>query len=294
MPAALRRAGHKGISAGWIGGMAGMAGTSGTRRGTSGRLSPDALVYLGLVTLSLVNNVVNVLTAQSDRADLGLPPLGWQLWLWEGSSWAGFVFVLPFARRAARAFRPPRLPWAAAPLAHLPAAMLFSAGHIAIMLAIRQVAYAMAGAQYDFFGSSPGGTLIYEFRKDIIFYAGSVAVFLLVGTDPDKTVQAQDRITVRDGSRTLYLLPGDIVSVEAAANYVELATASGTILHRTTLTAMEAELEPHGFVRVHRSRLVRRDVVREIRGTASGDFELLLSDGRTLAGSRRYRDRLQE
>ena len=279
--------------------MTGTAVTNGGERGTSGGLSRDLLAYLGLVTLSFVNNVVNVLSQQADRADSGLAPLGWQLWLWEGSSWLGFVFVLPFARRAARTFRPPRLPWAAAPLAHLPMAMLFSAGHVAIMLAIREVAYAAAGVPYDFFGSSPTGTLIYEFRKDITFYAGSVAVFLLIGTSPRPSAPAlpaepRARIAVRDGARTLYLEPDEIFSVEAAGNYVELATRSGPVLHRTTLAAMEEELDPYGFVRVHRSRLVRRGAVREVRPTPPGDFELVLSDGRTVGGSRRYRNRLQE
>lgn len=289
---ALRQAGHKGAGWGRIGGMAGTAGTSGGAAGTSGGLSRDALAYLGLVTLSLVGNIVNVLSIRADRIESGLPPLGWQLWLWEGSSWVGFLFVLPFARRAARAFRPPRLPWAAAPLAHLPVAMLFSAGHVAIMLAIRQLGYAWMGLTYDFFGSSPAGMLIYEFRKDIVVYAASVAVFLLVGSGSETPSAPRERITVRDGTRTLYLRPDEIVSVEAAANYVELATTAGTVLHRTTLAAMEAELGD-GFARVHRSRLVRRDAVREVRGTPSGDFELVLEDGRTVAGSRRYRDRLQ-
>ena len=66
----------------------------------------------------------------------------------------------------------------------------------------------------------------------------------------------------------------------------------GLILHRATLAAIEAQLGP-GFARVHRSRLVRRDAVRELRTLNSGDFELVLSDGRVIAGSRRYRDRLQ-
>jgi DNA-binding LytR/AlgR family response regulator len=55
---------------------------------------------------------------------------------------------------------------------------------------------------------------------------------------------------------------------------------------------MEEELAPRGFVRVHRSRLVRRVAIREIATTPAGDFTLTLDSGRSVAGSRRYRDRI--
>ncbi|WP_309605928.1 LytTR family DNA-binding domain-containing protein [Phenylobacterium sp.] len=44
-----------------------------------------------------------------------------------------------------------------------------------------------------------------------------------------------------------------------------------------------------GFVRIHRSRLVRRDAVATVESRPTGDFRVRLRDGRELAGSRRYR-----
>lgn len=278
--------------------MAVTSGTSGSSAGTSGIVDRyEARALLVMIALSLANNLVNIATILSDRARDGLPVTPWQIWLAELSSWVGLALMLPVVRRAARGFRPPRLPWAAAPLAHLPFAMLFSAGHVAIMLAIRQLGYASMGERYDFFGTSPAGTLIYEFRKDILFYAVAAGVLLLVralaesrrSLDPQPV--ANSRIEVRDRGRTVWLLPAEIVSAEAAGNYVELQTAHGPLLHRATLASMEAQLGP-GFVRVHRSRLVRRDAIRELRPLASGDIELVLSDGRAVSGSRRYRDRI--
>jgi len=257
----------------------------------------EARVLLAIVALTLVHNLVNVSTILADRAEDGLPTVEWAVWLDEMSSWIGLVCMLPLIRRAARAFRPPRLPWAAAPLAHLPVAMLFSAAHVAIMLAIRQLGHASAGSRYDFFGANPAGTLTYEFRKDVVFYAAAALVLLLVRAlaesrpVPSPGSTAPTRIEVRDRGRTVWLTPEEISSAEAAANYVELHTVHGPILHRTTLASMEAQLG-HSFVRVHRSRLVRRDALREVRPLASGDLELVLTDGRVIGGSRRYRDRL--
>lgn len=284
---------------GGSGGRAVTAGTSGTAAGTRGGTIAryESRALLTIIGATLLINLVNVATILSDRARDGLPTTPWQVWLAELSSWIGLACMLPFVRRAARAFRPPRLPWAAAPLAHLPIAMLFSAGHVAIMLAIRQLGYATVGQRYDFFGGSPAGALIYEFRKDVVFYAAAAGILLLVRAlaesrpVPADARPAGERIEVRDRGRTLWLEPAEIVSAEAAGNYVELQTAHGALLHRATLAGMETQLGG-GFVRVHRSRLVRRDAVRALRPLASGDFELELCDGRTLAGSRRYRDRI--
>ncbi len=279
------------------GGTAGTIGTSGVPAGTSGVVALyEARALLAIVALSLLNNLVNISTILADRAELGLPAVAWRVWLDELSSWVGLACMLPLVRRSTRGFRPPRLPWAAVPLAHLPLAMLFSGGHVAIMLAIRQLGWASMGQRYDFFGDSPAGTLIYEFRKDVLFYTAAVLILLLVrALAESRTVPAAapaTRIEVRDRGRTVWLHPDEVVSAEAAANYVELHTASGLILHRATLAGIEAQLG-RGFVRVHRSRLVRRNAVRELRTLNSGDFELILSDGRVIAGSRRYRDRLQ-
>jgi DNA-binding LytR/AlgR family response regulator len=59
-------------------------------------------------------------------------------------------------------------------------------------------------------------------------------------------------------------------------------------LHRATLAAVEAELGA-GFVRVHRSRLVRRAAIRRIETDRSGDFTMTLASGAVARGSRRFR-----
>jgi DNA-binding LytR/AlgR family response regulator len=52
---------------------------------------------------------------------------------------------------------------------------------------------------------------------------------------------------------------------------------------------MERSLEGAGFVRIHRSRLVRRAAITQVESKPSGDYVVRLSDGRELSGSRRYR-----
>jgi hypothetical protein len=75
--------------------------------------------------------------------------------------------------------------------------------------------------------------------------------------------------------------------VRAAGNYVELKIGDRVILHRTTLSAAERELGERGFIRIHRSILVRRDHIERIRGE-----DVVLRDGTHLKVGKRYRSAL--
>lgn len=60
-------------------------------------------------------------------------------------------------------------------------------------------------------------------------------------------------------SADIPLLPGQIEWVRAAGNYIEIRAGGRTIVHRSSIASAERELARHGFVRIHRSTLVRRD-----------------------------------
>lgn len=85
-------------------------------------------------------------------------------------------------------------------------------------------------------------------------------------------------------AREIPLLPSQIDWVRAAGNYVELRSADRTIVHRASLTAIEAQLARHNFVRIHRSLLVRRDRIARVRPQ-----DLVLVDGTHLKVGKRYR-----
>ena len=72
--------------------------------------------------------------------------------------------------------------------------------------------------------------------------------------------------------------------VQAAGNYIELKIGDRTVLHRTTLNAAERALANHGFVRIHRSILVRRDRIERVRSE-----DVVLRDGTHLKIGKRFR-----
>jgi LytTr DNA-binding domain len=76
--------------------------------------------------------------------------------------------------------------------------------------------------------------------------------------------------------------------IRAAGNYVELHGDGRTLVERAALSSLESELAPHGFVRVHRSLLVRRDRIARLR-----PLDVVMADGTVLKMGKRYRSRLQ-
>lgn len=82
----------------------------------------------------------------------------------------------------------------------------------------------------------------------------------------------------------------DIEYVKAAGNYVELVTGDRTLLMRTTLHELSAQLSLVGFVRVHRSLLVNSlHVVAARRGRRGRGFVELRS-GAELPVGRQFGD----
>jgi DNA-binding LytR/AlgR family response regulator len=85
----------------------------------------------------------------------------------------------------------------------------------------------------------------------------------------------------------LPLLPRQIDWVQAAGNYIELKAGDRTIVHRASIGAAERDLAAHGFVRIHRSTLVRRDRIARVRPA-----DVVLIDGTHLKVGKRFRSHL--
>lgn len=266
--------------------------TDGAQSGTSGkagfRLGPWGAIALISVPVIMVNATSVLIELQ--RLNLPVHPV--EPFFWEASSALVLVLLAPFVGLAVR-----RWPLEGAGLwlslaIHIGLTLPFALAHVIALWAIRQGTYALLGGDYDFFGDGIALTLLYEWRKDVITYAIFVAVFSAARwLERRRAPEAPppERIEVREGSRTLFLAPSDILFLEAAGNYVEIHTAAGTHLIRGTLAGWQQKLAAFGFVRVHRSRLVNKAHIAAIDSNGSGDFEITLTGGQKLAASRRFR-----
>ncbi|MEO7054776.1 MAG: LytTR family DNA-binding domain-containing protein [Rhizomicrobium sp.] len=80
----------------------------------------------------------------------------------------------------------------------------------------------------------------------------------------------------------------DIELIEAERDYMRLHVGPRSYLLHQTITALERQLDPAEFVRLHRSILARRDRITGFRTNGSGSWEAQLKDGRWLRVGRTY------
>jgi two-component system, LytTR family, response regulator len=102
------------------------------------------------------------------------------------------------------------------------------------------------------------------------------------------------QLIVKSRGRLLLLKAEEIDWIEAAGNYLYLHIGTDAHLLRGTLQGMEEKLDPQVFLRIHRSRIVNLDRVREMQPLLSGDYTVILRNGTRLTLSRGYRERVRE
>jgi two-component system LytT family response regulator len=106
--------------------------------------------------------------------------------------------------------------------------------------------------------------------------------------------QAEQRLVIKAGGRVVFLDVDEIEWIEAAANYVRLYAGKESYLLRGSIGRLAERLDPAQFVRIHRSTIVNIQKIRELQPCNSGEFMVILRNGKELSGSRGYRAVLQE
>jgi two-component system, LytTR family, response regulator len=106
--------------------------------------------------------------------------------------------------------------------------------------------------------------------------------------------QRVERLVVKSGGRVFFLRTEEIDWIEAAGNYVRLHLGTESHLFRETMNRMESRLDARRFARIHRSRIVNTERIKELQPWFNGDYAVILRDGTRLTLSRGYRDRLQQ
>jgi len=102
------------------------------------------------------------------------------------------------------------------------------------------------------------------------------------------------RIVFKSRGRILFLPVSEIRWIGAEENYVRLCTERETHLLRETMSHLEERLDPHQFLRVHRSYIVNLQFVKEVRTEHDGESSVMMLDGQRVAMSRSYKSRILE
>jgi len=99
-------------------------------------------------------------------------------------------------------------------------------------------------------------------------------------------------IVARDRGRALRIPVTEIDWVEAEDNYVRVHADGRSHLIRGTIAALERNLDPEAFIRIHRSAIVNVSRTRELRHSLRGGYSVVLGSGEKLKVSRAYQKRV--
>ena len=187
---------------------------------------------------------------------------------------------------------------------HLPAAICFSLSHVTLFVVMRKIFWAFAGGSYEFGPLVLG--LLYEMRKGLLVYLCMVllihiyrfilerlqgeAGFIESEDEPAPIFRQQFLVNMLDRS---YLVKSDQIDwIQSAGNYVLLHCASRSYPMRMTLSGMVTQLDPHQFLRVHRTAIV--NLARIVALREAGDLQVELDNGGTVPVSKTYLPALKQ
>jgi two-component system LytT family response regulator len=118
---------------------------------------------------------------------------------------------------------------------------------------------------------------------------GAARVLHELGAGTGEAIAPPGHFLVRTGRRSVLIGVDEVDWIEADGYYATLHVRGEAHLVRETMASLEARLDPVRFVRIHRSAIVNLGRVRELRRTAAGHLEAVLTDGTKLEVSRSRR-----
>jgi two-component system LytT family response regulator len=133
------------------------------------------------------------------------------------------------------------------------------------------------------------GGEIEALRGRLAALLGHVGVLAQAAPPP---VPPAERLQIKEGSRVVSLRADEIDWIEAADYYVQIHAGPKSYLHRETMQSLERRLDPTQFVRIHRSAIVNRRRIRELRSGGRREAVVVLEGGETLKVARSQRDKI--
>ncbi len=258
---------------------------------------------------ALLTALINSIVVLIEIERLGLPFDRWEPVVWEFTSGIVLLALVPVLIAYERRFPLQPGSWRRNLPRHALATVPYSLVHVTAMVGLRKAIYGLMGDTYTF-GNWPR-ELLYEYLKDAQTYAMVLVVVyfyrllllrlrgearLLTAPDVGPAIEPVDRperFLVRKLGAEFLVAARDIEWLEAAENYVNLHVRGQVYPLRSTMSAIEERLDPHCFMRVHRSFIVNVQHLDRIEPLDTGDARLWLKDGTKVPCSRTYRAKLR-
>ena len=98
------------------------------------------------------------------------------------------------------------------------------------------------------------------------------------------------RLVVKERGKTIVVNIDEISWFSSEGDYVKIHTKKEKYLYREKISHLEEKLNPNQFCRIHRSTILRINLVKEFEPISKGDYILKTSTGQQFTLSRSYRD----
>jgi len=101
-----------------------------------------------------------------------------------------------------------------------------------------------------------------------------------------------ETFTIRDKGREFKVKVEDILYLRAEGNYLCLQLKDRHYLYRMTMNAVETELDPARFLRIHRSYIVNTAHVRSSRYSGNNEFIFSMANNERIVSGRSYKEQI--
>src|SRR6266567_3863305 len=108
------------------------------------------------------------------------------------------------------------------------------------------------------------------------------------------TIPQPNKLIIKAGGRVVFLDADEVDWIEAASNYVKVHADKESYLVRESIGAFSGRLDLAQFVRIHRSAIANISKIKELHPCNTGEYILVLKNGKQLSCSRGYRTGLQQ
>ncbi len=101
-----------------------------------------------------------------------------------------------------------------------------------------------------------------------------------------------ESFTIRDKGRDQTVHVDDLIFLRAEGNYLKLVLTDRSFLYRMTMNAVETELDPARFLRIHRSYIVNTLHIRSTRYSGNNEFIFTMANGERIISGRSYKEQI--
>lgn len=104
----------------------------------------------------------------------------------------------------------------------------------------------------------------------------------------------QKKIAVKESGKISLIKVDEIEHIESAGNYIKIITGKASYMMRETMNKLESRLDKNIFLRIHRTCIVRTDLIKELKPHFNNEYIVVLKNGKELKTGSTYHKNIVE